>query len=287
MAVQTVASQSKGKVKGSRVKSEKITDRERLLRIISLCLSVEYRNEDPFKVEVKRILNILKKYLHHWKILEDFTLDAEALNRIASIISLQGTWIINRSTSLYIDPLLIELHLKMIDTEKLVNIFSKAWHPIVEMEGLSKKRVEEAADYWNQLIPMDERRLTLPTPSATLSSTTLQELIKMRIVSDESFNDTLHSFWQELRKSVSDREKVSYWSFIITDTYDETIYRAYLTSFLVTYGYAHMEINPIEEETFLIPYDEPKENVLTEPSVSIPIAINRNLWKSKRTGNLQ
>lgn len=282
-----MASKSKGKVKGSRVKSEKITDRERLLRIISLCLSIESKNEDPFKVEVKRILSILKRHLPHWKILEDFTLDAEALNRIASIISLQGNWIINRSTSLYIDPLLIELHIKLVATEKLVNIFSKSWHPIVEMEGLSKKRVEEAADYWNQLMSMDERRLKLPTPSAALSSTTFQELIKMGIMSDESFSDTLHTFWQELRERIRDREKVSYWSFIVADTYDETIYRAYLTSFLVTYGYAHMETNPIEEETFLIPYDEPKENVLTEQSVSIPIAIDRKIWKSKRKGDLQ
>jgi len=282
-----VEGKSQGKVKGSRIKSEKITDRERLLRIISLCLSVEYKSGDPFKVEVKSILNILRRYLPHWKILEDFTLDAEALNGIASIISLQGNWVINRSTSLYIDPFLIELHIKMLGTEKLVNIFSKSWHPIVEMEGLSKKRVEEAADYWNQLMPLDERRLKLPTPSAALSSTTLQELMKMGIMSDKSFNDTLHTFWQDLRERLSDREKVSYWSFIVADTYDETIYRAYLTSFLVTYGYAHMEINRIEEEIFLIPYENPKENVLTEQSVSIPIAIDRNLWKSKREGNLQ
>jgi hypothetical protein len=287
MAVQTVESKAKRKVRRERVKSEKITDRERLLRIISLCLSVESTNDDPFKVEVKRIINLLKRYLPHWKILEEFTLDAEALNRIASIISLQGNWVVNRSSSLYIDPLLIELHIKMIDTERLVTIFSKSWHPIVEMEGLSKKRVEEAADYWNQLMSMDARRLKLPTPSASLSSTTLEELIKMRIMSDASFNDTLTSFWKELKERVSDREKISYWNFIVTDTYDETIYRAYLTSFLVTYGYAHMDIHPIEEETFLIPYDKPKENISTEQSVSIPIAIDRNLWESKRRSALQ
>ncbi|RLI52156.1 hypothetical protein DRO61_00445 [Candidatus Bathyarchaeota archaeon] len=278
---------SQRKVKSSRIKGKKITDRERLLHIISLCLSVEYKSGDPFKVDVKNILNNLRRYLPHWKILEDFTLDAEALNRIASIISLQGNWIINRSTALYVDPLLIELHIKMIDTEKLVNIFSKSWHPIIEMEGLSKKRIDEAAEYWNQLLPLDERRLKLPTPSAALGSTTLQELIKMKIMSNESFNDTLHTFWLKLKERVSDNEKVSYWSFIVADTYDKTIYRAYLTSFLVTYGYAHMEINRVEEEIFLIPYDNPKENVFTEQSVSIPIAIDRNLWKTKRKSDLQ
>ena len=278
---------SQRKVKGSQIKRKKITDRERLLHIISLCISVEYKSGDPFKVEVKKILNNLRIYLPHWKILEDFTLDAEALNGIASIISLQGNWIINRSTALYVDPLLIELHIKMIDTEKLVNIFSKSWHPIVEMEGLSKKRVEEAAYYWNQLITLDERRLKLPTPSAAQSSTTLQELIKMRIMSNDSFNDTLHTFWQKLKERVSDSEKVSYWSFIVADTYDKTIYRAYLTSFLVTYGYAHMEINRVEEEIFLIPHETQKENLLTEQSISIPIAIDHNIWKTKSESDLQ
>lgn len=257
-------------------------DRERLLRIISLCLSVERRSSDPFEVEIKRILDILRKYLPNWKVLEDFALDAEALNRIASIISLQGDWIKNRSTSLYVDPLLIELKIKMMDAKRLVNIFSKSWHPIVEMEGLSRKRVGEAADYWNQLLSLEERRLKLPTPSAAFGSTTMQELIRLRIMSEKSFNETLQSFWQELRERTSDEERVSYWSFIVADTYEDTIYRAYLTSFLVTYGYADMEVDPLEEEAFLIPYEEPRVTVLKKQSVSIPIAIDRDLWKSKR-----
>lgn len=267
-------------------KGKKETNRERLLRIISLCLSVKRRSSDPFEVEVQKILGILSIYLPNWKILKDFTLDAEALNQIASIIQLQGNWIKSRSTSLYVDPLLIEMKIKMINAKTLVSIFSKSWHPIVEMEGLSRKRVEEAVDYWKQLLSIEERRLKLPAPSASLGSTTIQELIKLRLMSEKSFNETLQNFWKELKEKAGVNKKVPYWSFILANTYESTIYRAYLTSFLVTYDYVDMEINPLEEEAFLIPNKELKTVVLESQRISIPIAIDRALWKNKRKAAL-
>lgn len=267
-------------------KGIKETNRERLLRIISLCLSVKRRSSDPFEVEIKKILSVLRIYLPNWKILKDFTLDAEALNQIASIIQLQGNWIKSRSISLYVDPLLIEMKIKMINSKTLVNIFSKSWHPIVEMEGLSRKRVGEAVDYWKQLLSIEERRLKLPTPSASLGSTTMQELIRLRLMSEKSFNETLQNFWKELKEKVGVNKKITYWSFILANTYESTIYRAYLTSFLVTYGYTDMEINPLEEETFLIPYKELNTMVLKKQRISIPIAIDRTLWKNKKEASL-
>ncbi len=257
-------------------------DRERLLRIVSLCIDVERRGANPFEVEVKEILNTLKKYLPHWEALEDFVLDAEALNKIASVVHLQGKWIKDRSTSLYVDPLLIELKIKMIDGKRLVDIFAKAWHPIVEMEGLSKKRVSEAVDYWNQLLSLDERRIDLPAPLDSLKSTSLVELLKLKIVPEKSFNETLQDLWEELKKRVGSRDQISYWDFIQVDTYEETVYRAYMTSFLVTYGYAAMEVNPLEDEAFLIPYDERRETASKTHSVSVPIAIDYNQWQQRR-----
>ncbi|MFH0897214.1 MAG: hypothetical protein V1850_04105, partial [Candidatus Bathyarchaeota archaeon] len=163
-------------------------DRERLLRIVSLCIDVERRGVNPFEVEVKEVLNTLKKYLPQWEALDDFILDAEALNRIASVVHLQGNWIKHRSTSLYVDPLLIELKVKMIDAKKLIDIFVMAWHPIVELECLSNRRVSEAVDYWNQLLSLAERRIDLPTPFDSVKSTSLEELLKLKIVPEKPFN---------------------------------------------------------------------------------------------------
>ena len=252
-----------------------------------MCIDVERRGANPFEVEIKEILGTLKKYLPHWKDLEDFVLDAEALNMIASIVNLQGNWVKHRSTSLYVDPLLIELKIKMIDEGRLVDMFAKAWHPIVEFEGLSKKRVGEAVDYWNQLLSLEERRVILPAPVDSLGSTSFEELLKLKIVPEKSFNELLQNLWEELKRMVGDRDQISYWDFIQADTYKEMIYRAYMTSFLVTYGYAAMEVNPIEEEAFLIPYEERRETATKTQSVSIPIAIDYETWKRTRGKKLE
>jgi hypothetical protein len=258
-------------------------ERERLLRIISTCLAVERRSSDPFAVQVKDVLETLRQYLPHWTVFEDFTLDAEALNRVASIVQLQGKWIKERSTSLYIDPLLIELKVKMMTREQLVTVFAHSWHPIVEMEGLTRKRVDDAVHYWNQLLSLEEKRLRLPTPSNTLGSTTIEELLKLRILSEESFNTLLERFWEELKGKTGVDDGVFYWDFVLAPTFEETIYRAYLTSFLVTYGYAAMEVDPLEEDV-LIPYAEPRATGLKELTVSVPVAINYELWKRMMKG---
>lgn len=52
-----------------------------------------------------------------------------------------------------------------------------------------------------------------------------------------------------------------------------------MTSFLLTYGFATMEINPIEEESFLISRVEPKEISLKGQMVSMPMSIDHEQWK--------
>jgi hypothetical protein len=246
-----------------------------------MCIDVERKGINPFEVEITEILQILKKHLPHWTALDDFMLDAEAINRIASIITLQGDWIKHRSTSLYIDPLLLEFKIKTIDAKQLVEIFRKIWHPIVEFEALTKKRVNEAIEYWNLLLPFEERRLSLPPPVDNLKSTSFEELLKQKIISEKPFNEALHELWHELKASSKENEQVSYWTFIQANTYEETVYRAYMTSFLITYGYASMTIDPIEEEAFITPFQERQEALSKIQSVSIPIAINYETWKRR------
>ena len=247
-----------------------------------MCLAVENKGIDPFEVNIKEILVNLKKYLPDWKVFEDFTLDAEAINRISSIVCLQGGWIKHRSSSLYVDPLLVELKIRMIKKEELVDAFLKSWHPIIRMEQLSQKRIKESVDYWNLLLPLNDRLMELPDVPTSPGVTTIDELIKSRFMSEESFNDVLQRLYKELKESAGDMGKVSYWDFIQADTYEDTIYRAYLTSFLVTYGYASMEVNPIEEENFLVPFEEPKTVSTKKRMVSIPVSIDYDSWKNMK-----
>lgn len=231
---------------------------------------------------MQEALELLRKYLPKWQVLEDFALDAEALNKISSVVQLQGNWIKHRTSTLFVDPLLIELKIKMFEATVLADIFRNSWHPIVEMDRLTPRRIHEAIEYWNHLLPLDERYLKLPKPTDNLGLTSLEELVNSQMMSEEGFNDLLQQLWIELKAQAAqtDDGQVPYWNFIYASSYDETVSRAYLTSFLLTYGFATMEIDRINETSFLIPRNEPKEISLKEQMISIPISIDFTQWKN-------
>ena len=78
--------------------------------------------------------------------------------------------------------------------------------------------------------------------------------------------------------------KIAYWDFIGADTYEETVQRAFLTSFLITYGYATLEIDRLEETMFIMPYDKPRDEALTVQSTSVPIAVSVEDWQKWKRG---
>lgn len=243
---------------------------------------MENRGGNPFEVEVSDILETMRRYLPNWKVFEEFNLDSKALNRISSIIRLQGNWIKHRSSSLYVDPLLIEMKVRMMTSERLYEVFSKTWHPIIGLERLSPRRIKEAIDYWNQLPSFKDRHSELPTPSSSLGSISYDELVRSGIVREESFQKKLQQLHQELRNKAGEEGRIAYQDFIKEKTYEETVQRAYMTSFLLTYGYATIEIDPIEETALLIPYLEPKNEWTKKQTISIPITIDFDSWDSMR-----
>jgi len=245
--------------------------REYLLRILSLCLSVSKKGVDPFEVEVKKILNSISRYLSEWELPEDFKLDIETLSQLSSIVELQARWIKNLSSSLYVDPLLIELKIKMLSSEQLKTVFAKCWHPIVEMQQLVPKRVKEAIDYWNLLPPTEERWPKLEDQKINgVDQTTFEELKKQGLIAEATFEDSIKEMWEKLK---SKGDEVSFWEFIRSDSYEEAAKRAYLTSFLVTYGYATMKIDSLKEQVYLIPFKEQQRKTNRRQGVSIPLSI--------------
>ena len=82
---------------------------EEILRVIELCRSVERSSADPFEVDIREKIEILRKQLPGWKFLDDLLVDSEAMLELAQIVKLQDEWLKHRASSLYIDPLLIQL----------------------------------------------------------------------------------------------------------------------------------------------------------------------------------
>ena len=270
-------------------KEQKKLGREKLQRIIEMCMAIENHIVDPFLLDVDDIIRAVKEYFPHWEQPEELNLDSEAIHHLASVIKLQSEWVKHRSTSLYTDPFLLEEKITQATRDEMISVFLMAWHPLVELEQLSLHSLAEALRYWEALVPLKERWPELLVPEVGMGITSRDELIRQRILGDKVFSEELECYWQELKEKVKEKGregKILYWDFIGADSYEETVQRAFLTSFLITYGYATLEIYPLEEEVFIKPFEKPLAKVGTQQSISIPIAVTHENWQKWKRGEL-
>jgi len=270
-------------------KEQKKFGREKLQRIIEMCMAVENRKADPFLLDVDDVIRVVKEYFPQWEKADDLNLDSEAIHHLASVIKLQSEWVKHRSTSLYTDPFLLEEKILQAGTEEMLEVFLGAWHPLVELEQLSIHSLAEATRYWDGLLPLKERWPELAVPEVAIRITSRDELIRERILGDKVFSEELEYHWQDLKEKVKEKGaegKMFYWDFIEAETYEETVQRAFLTSFLITYGYATLVILPLEDEVFIRPFEKPSAKVGTQQSISIPIAVNYENWQKWKRGEL-
>jgi hypothetical protein len=270
-------------------KAQKKFGKEKLQRIIEMCMAIENHTVDPFLLDIDNIISVVKEYFPQWKQPDELNLDAETIHHLASVIKLQSEWVKHRSTSLYTDPFLLEEKIMQAGKEEMVSVFLKAWHPLVELEQLSLHSLAEAIRYWDGLLPLKERWPELAVPEVAMGITSRDELIRQRIFGDKVFSEELECYWQELKEKVKKegREgKILYWDFVGAETYEETVQRALLASFLITYGYATLEIYPLEEEIFIKPFEKLLAKIGTQQSISIPIAVTYENWQKWKRGEL-
>jgi len=270
-------------------KEQKKLGREKLQRIIEMCTAIEAHTVDPFTLDVDDIIRMVKEYFPNWEQPEDFNLDAEAIHHLASVIKLQSEWVKHRSTSLYTDPFLLEEKITQAPKDEMVGLFLKAWHPLVELEQISIHSLATAMRYWEQLVPLNERWKMLEVPEVAVGTATRDELVKQRVLSDKAFSEELEAYWQELKTKVQAEGqdgKMRYWDFVGAETYEETVQRAFLASFLITYGYATLEVYPLEEEIFIKPFEKPVAKIAAQQSVSVPIAVTVKDWQKWKRGEL-
>jgi hypothetical protein len=264
--------------------------REKLQRIIDTCKSVEDRSLDPFLIDIKGNINTVKEYFPEWKIPEDLCLDAETVHQLASVTRLQSEWVRHRSTSLYTDPFLLEDKIRRMEKVDIVKTFVKVWRPTIELEQISLRSMTEALEYWDSLLPLKERWKESDQGENETGTATREQLINEKILRDIAFSEELEIFWQELKKSTAEKGengKISYWNFVGAETYNETVQRAFMTSFLITYGYATLEIHPLKEEIFIVPSQKLALRTANKQQVSIPIAVSADDWQKWKKGELQ
>ncbi len=269
------------------VKATKTLGKERLERIIEMCVAIESRTAEPFTLDIDEIIKIVKEYFPHWQHPDELILDSEALHHLATVIKMQSEWVKQRSNALYTDPFLLEEKILQTSKEQMVDVFLHAWNPLVEFEQISLNTLAQGLLYWEALAPIGDRWKEFEAQQVANSFASREELIKQRVLSDKEFSEELDVYWEELKACVSSKGqngKILYWNFIGADTYEQTVHRAFLTSFLVTYGYATLEIDRLEETVFILPYEQPRTEPLTQQSTSVPIAISCEDWQKWKRG---
>ncbi|MDG6898608.1 MAG: hypothetical protein JRN24_02610 [Nitrososphaerota archaeon] len=246
--------------------SKKIED---LLKVIELCRSVERSSANPFEVDIREKIMLLKERLPDWKFLDELLLDSEAMLELAQIVKLQDEWLKHRASSLYVDPLLIQLKVRLLSKEELIEAFVRSWHPLAQLDQLTPRGLEKAFSYWRDLVPMSERfKSDLGSYGVAPGFIDLDGLIGMKIFTPDQFEGRLKAIQDELL-SKSNGEWIDYREFIEAETFEEKVVRAYLMAFLLSDGKASMKTDPLSGKIWVVALSEKAGGTPKSMAVSV------------------
>jgi len=242
---------------------------EEVLRVIELCRDVESSSANPFDVDIKEKILLLKRKLPEWRFLDELLVDSEAMLELAQIVKLQDEWLKRRASSLYIDPLLIQLKVKLLPKNSLSEAFIHSWHPVAQVDQISPRGLEKAFVYWRDLRPMSERfKEEFGTYGVRPGSIDYSELVSLGILTTKEFESTLEELFEELLQK-SNGEWIDYHEFIGSDSYEGKVRRAYLMAFLISEGRALLRTEPLSGKVWTMALSEKAKG--TPKSVAIPV----------------
>ncbi len=231
-------------------REKKAISREELERIIALCESIENKGLDPFSVNVKELLMKLRRILEEYKDLDIIILDAETLYKIAVLISLQQKWLKERTSSLFIDSQLVSLKITSAEPKQLAAALARSWRPIVRAEQLTLYRLRQGIEYFLMLPPKDRAYEKLPATQEDA----LHILKGVGYAKDVTLEEEVRRMHESCLMMAGSDGEVDYWSIVKADTFEETVWRAYVLSFVVSEGLAEIKKNPLTGEIKVIPF---------------------------------
>ena len=260
-------------------KPKRVSGRRELEELIQTCVSIENRQFNPFLLDVSEALRIIRRHSKNWKTLDDNLLDIKAITNLARVVGLQSANLRFQSSSLFVDPGMVRQKIGAMSREQLAEYLLLSWHPVVELEQLTDASTKEALDYWSKMLSFFERRKRLNLgPFDSPGSTDPRELARLRILEEKAFNKQLEDLRLQLKEKMVHDGRVDYWNFVRSHNFADTVLRAQLVSFLVSYGMATLEKHP--DKMTLIPR-EPPFNPAQGAASSLPIPITKEVVESR------
>jgi len=241
---------------------------EKVLKIVEALRAVIGSSSDPFNVDVKGQIEALRRLLPEWSELDEILADVEAMALLSRIVELQEKWVRYQASSLYVDPLLVELKIVASTPERLAEVFAGSWHPILKVEQISKIELMNAISYWNNLLPFDKRFSEELGQERELATFDAKRLVEMKILTEEEINRRIEEVYGELKPMLDLQGKVDYWRFVEGKDSNETIARAVILSHIVSSGLASIEVKPLEDNIFIVKPGlsrQPKSVAITIP----------------------
>lgn len=239
------------------------------LRVIELCRDVETSSANPFDVDIREKLLILKERLPELKLLDELLIDSEAILELSRIVKLQDQFLKQRASALYIDPLLIQLKLKLLPKEALSEAFVKSWHPVAQVDQLSPRGLERAFMYWRELTPISERfRNQFGSYGIRPGVVGYSDLVDLGVFTKEQFESSLAQLHDELLRR-SDVDWVDYREFIDGDSFESKVRRAYMLAFLISEGRALLKTEPLSGSIWIKALAEKVRSVPKSVAISI------------------
>ena len=237
--------------------------------MIELCRDVESSSANPFDVDIREKILILKQRLPELKLLDELLVDAEAMLELSQIVKLQDEWLKTRASSLYIDPLLIQLKVKLLPKEALSEAFIRSWHPLAQVDQLSPRGLEKAFVYWRDLVPISERfKDQFGTYGVRPGQVDFSDLVSMGVFTREQFETNLTQLHNELLEQ-SNGGWADYRQFIGDDTFENKVRRAYLLAFLISEGRAVLKMEPLSGKIWTMALAERVKGVPKSVAISI------------------
>jgi len=251
--------------------------RRELEELIKTCVSIENREFNPFLLDISEALRILRKHSSDWKTLPDNLLDMRAITSLARVVGLQSAHLRFQSSSLFVDPGMVKQKIQSMSREHLAELLLLSWHPVVELEQLTEASTKEALDYWQRMLSFFERRRRLqPGPFDSPGSMDTPELARMRVHEEKAFSRRLEELRREMKEKAGEGGKIDYWTFVKSTSFAQTVLRAQMTSFLVSYGMATLDKE--KERMTLTPQDPPFLTAKGSP-LSLPVPIPQDVMK--------
>ena len=237
--------------------------------MIELCRDVETSSANPFDVDIREKILLLKQRLPELKLLDELLVDSEAMLELAQIVKLQDQWLKSRASALFIDPLLIQLKVKLLSKESLTEAFIKSWHPIAQVDQLSPRGLEKAFVYWRELVPISERfKDQFGSYGVRPGTVEYADLVGLGVFTKEQFEVGLAQLHDELLNA-SNGDWVDYRQFIEGESFEVKVRRAYLLAFLISEGRALLKTEPLTGRIWTMGLAEKTKGVPKSVAISI------------------